>query len=138
MTPRAVCATEFPDSRSPREIAMLFLLFQLGGDRYALEAALVEEVLPLVELKRVPQSPPGVAGVFSYRGKPSPVIDLSELILGQPAEARLNTRIVLVNYPTSDGSTQLFGLMVERATETIRREPSDFTQTGVAVANAPY
>jgi len=49
---------------------MLFLLFQLGQDRYALEASRVIEVLPLVSLKRIPQAPRGVAGLFNYRGRP--------------------------------------------------------------------
>ncbi len=36
---------------------MLFLLFQLGKDRYVLEAARVIEVLPLMDLKQIPEAP---------------------------------------------------------------------------------
>ena len=39
---------------------MLFILFQLGRDRYALDAAQVAEVLPLMELKALPRGRPGV------------------------------------------------------------------------------
>jgi len=35
----------------------LFLLFQLGADRYALAADSVGEVLPLVTIKALPGSP---------------------------------------------------------------------------------
>jgi chemotaxis-related protein WspB len=117
---------------------MLFLLFQLGKDRYALDAAQVAEVLPLVELKRIPQAPPGVAGMFNFRGCTVPVIDLSELTLGRPSRQLLSTRIALVNYPTDAGPVRLLGIMVEHATETIKRQPSDFSDTGVAVDSAPY
>ena len=66
---------------------MLFLIFELGADRYALQAAHIAEVLPVVRIKRVPHAPPGVIGVFDYHGAPVPVIDLSELTLGRPAGA---------------------------------------------------
>ena len=44
---------------------MLFLLFQLGKERYALPASRVVEVVPLLELKQLPQAPKGVAGIFN-------------------------------------------------------------------------
>ena len=40
---------------------MLYLLFELGKDRYALEAGQVMEVLPLLEFKRIPHAIKGVA-----------------------------------------------------------------------------
>ena len=58
---------------------MLFLLFQIGKDRYALEASRVVEVVPLLALKELPQAPKGVAGLFNYRGALVPAVDLSEL-----------------------------------------------------------
>ena len=36
---------------------MLFLLFQLGQDRYALDASRVVEVVPLLTLKQFPRPP---------------------------------------------------------------------------------
>jgi chemotaxis-related protein WspB len=39
---------------------MLFLLLELGRDRYALDARQVAEVLPLVDITRLPQAPPSV------------------------------------------------------------------------------
>ena len=36
---------------------MLFLLFELGTDRYALDALQIAEVLPLVAIKRIPRAP---------------------------------------------------------------------------------
>ncbi|HVY72098.1 MAG TPA: chemotaxis protein CheW [Verrucomicrobiae bacterium] len=117
---------------------MLFLLFQLGGDRYALEAAQVVEVLPLVSIKRIPRAPAGIAGALNYRGAPVPVIDLNELATGRPAAARLSTRIILVNYIDSGGSRRVLGLIAEQATQMLRRDPGDFASTGIRPENAPY
>ena len=117
---------------------MLFILFQLGQDCYALDAAQVAEVLPLVQVKKIPRAPAGVAGVFTYRGAPVPVLDLSQLTLGRPARSRLSTRVLLVNYPDAKGATRLLGLIAEKATETLRREPGDFVASGVKSDGAPY
>ncbi len=117
---------------------MLFLLFQLGEDRYALSAGDVVVVLPLLRIKQIPQSPPGVLGVCNYHGSPVPVIDLSVLALGTPARARFSTRLVLVRYPDAAGASRLLGLIAEKATETLRRNPTDFVPAGVANDHAPY
>jgi len=117
---------------------MLFLMFQLGKDRYVLEAGKVVEVLPLLALKSMPQAPKGVAGIFNYRGRPVPVVDLSELTLGQPASPRLSTRIILVNYEGEAGKRQLIGLIAEHATEIVRKERKDFVDSGMKLGHAPY
>ncbi len=117
---------------------MLFLLFQLGKNRYALEASRVIEVLPLLELKSIPQAPRGVAGIFNYRGRPVSAVDLSELTLGQPAGERLSTRIIVVNYPDDLGCLQPLGLIAEHATEIIRREREDFVEPGLNLGAPPY
>ena len=117
---------------------MLLLLFQLGNDHYALDVAQIAEVMPLVGITRIPQAPPGVAGMFDCRGVPVPVIDLSQLMLGRPAQNRLSTRIIVVDYPDETGETRRLGLIAERATETMRRERADFVDAGVTSDGAPY
>ncbi len=117
---------------------MLFLVFKLGRDRYALEAACIVEVLPLVDMKHLPHSELGVAGIFDYRGSPLPVIDLSMLTLGRAAKSRLSTRIVIANHVDAAGKVHRLGLIAEGATETIRRERDDFAELGISSAAAPY
>jgi chemotaxis-related protein WspB len=135
---------------------MLFLIFELGHDRYALPAAPIVEVLPVVRIKRVPHAPAGVIGVFDYHGAPVPVIDLSELTLGRPSAPRLSTRLIVVSYPDRRGQNQghghgqgqgkdqdqseshLLGLIAERATDTMRRDPADFVASGITTGRAPY
>ena len=117
---------------------MLFLLFQLGPDRYALEAGHAVEVIPFVALKQIPHAPRGVAGVFNYRGRPVPAVDLCELTFGRPARELLSTRIIVVNYSDPQGRRQWTGLIVEHATGMIRREPGQFVSAGVELGHAPY
>jgi chemotaxis-related protein WspB len=132
------CVEGFPDSSYELNDIMLFVLFQLGHDRYALDAMQVAEILPLLCIKQSPLAPAGVAGAVNYRNAPLPVIDLSELALGRPAVRRQSTRIILVHYPDRDGTPQLLGLIAEKATETMRCEPSDFRSSGITNEGAPY
>jgi chemotaxis-related protein WspB len=117
---------------------MLFLLFHLGKDRYALEGRRVVEVVPLLELKRLPQAPKGVAGIFNYRGHPVPAVDLSELTLGLPAAERLSTRIIIVRHPDATGRSRLLGIIAEFATQTVQFSTNEFVDAGVNIGAAPY
>jgi chemotaxis-related protein WspB len=113
---------------------MLFLKFQLGDEICALEAGQIVEILQLLTVTRILQAPAGIAGLIDYRGDPVPVIDLSELALGRPARPHISTRLIIVRY----AATHLLGLIVEQATDTLRREAQDFTDTGIACDSAPY
>jgi chemotaxis-related protein WspB len=117
---------------------MLFLVCHFGDDRYVLNTGQIREILPMVQLKQIPQAPPGVAGAFNYRGVPVPVVDLVHLILGRPARTYLSTRIVLTTYRDKTGSPRDLGLIAERATDTIRLNPMDFGPSGIANDAADY
>jgi chemotaxis-related protein WspB len=117
---------------------MLYLLFELDGERFAIDANTVSEVLPFIGVTRVPQAPAGIAGVCDRRGTPVPVIDLSQLLLGRPAERRLSTRILIVGYVDDRGETQTLGLVAERATNLMRRDDASFVTSGIRHQQAPY
>ncbi|NUQ28380.1 MAG: chemotaxis protein CheW [Acidobacteriaceae bacterium] len=117
---------------------MLFLLLQLGDDRYALKANQIVEVLPLLQLKKLPQSPTGVAGVMDYRNSPVPVLDLSELAIQRPSKPKLSTRIVVVNLADGQDDVRLVGLIAENVTETLQRDPGDFVFSGIESSRTPY
>jgi len=110
---------------------MLCLLFQIGQDRYAVETRQAVEVVPLLLLKRIPQAARGVAGIFNYRGRPVPAVDLSELTTGVPARELLSTRIIILQHRDRAGREQLLGLIAEHATELLQREDREFVSHGV-------
>lgn len=112
----------------------LFLLFTLGEQRFALQARAIVEVLPLLPLKPVPHAPAWVGGVFAYRGKVVPVIDVRALALSEPAARRTSTRIVLVNYRQG----LCLGLVLEHVSETLRCDPAEFKPYGLANPEARY
>jgi len=117
---------------------MLYLLFQLGRDRYALPASRVMEVLPLVELQRIQNVPKGMAGIFNYRGQPVPVMDLGELTSGQQCRPDFSTRIIVIQYPDESGKLHPLGLIAERATEMMQRDIGEFKEPGLKLGAPAY
>ncbi len=75
--------------------AWLFGIRLLGG-RYAFEASLVNEVVRLGPLTRLPAAPAFLPGVFTHRGEVLAVLDLAQL-MGQAAiPIRPSTRVAIV------------------------------------------
>jgi chemotaxis-related protein WspB len=107
---------------------MLFVLLQLGDHSYALDAAEVVEILPFVKIQPMLRPPPGVAGLVRYRSRMVPILDLCELLLGRAAQLRLSTRVVIVERGFKETPGVLFGLIAERAVETLRCEPDEFVE----------
>jgi chemotaxis-related protein WspB len=71
---------------------VLMLLLHIGKDVYAVDCDRVVEVVPLVVLKEIPHAPPHVAGVFDYRGRIVPVVDLCVILARRRCAARLSSR----------------------------------------------
>jgi chemotaxis-related protein WspB len=119
---------------------MLFILFTLDGERYAIDATQVERVMPLTPQsppKTIPGSPSWVAGVLDHEGTPLPVIDLPALALGRPAAQLMSTRVVLVRYPHA-GTVRLLALLLEGATRTLRLPVDAFHDAGIDMPHARY
>jgi chemotaxis-related protein WspB len=76
---------------------MLLLTFTAGGNSYAVDTAWVVELVPRVELRKVPHAPVFLVGLLGYRGKVVPVIDLGLLLDVGPSRDCLSTRIILLN-----------------------------------------
>jgi chemotaxis-related protein WspB len=117
---------------------MVFLHFRVGRDRYVLDAKQVVAVIPLVDIKGIPQTPAALAGVISCRGSIVPVIDLCRLMIDRPAARSLSTRIVLVSYADRRGDERVLGLIAEQVCETVQRDETDFVKSGVDNTGAPY
>ena len=72
------------------------VLFEAAGERFALPAAQVMEIVQPPAITRVPHSPPNLLGVANLRGRVLPVVSVGGL-LGHPhAEISRATRVVFV------------------------------------------
>lgn len=97
---------------------MLVLTFQIGADRLALDIRRVHEVVPRVQLQRMAGSAAWLAGLFVYRGKVVPVIDLHALLGDGACPPHLSSRIILVPLPGADGAPdRLLGLLAAQVAD---------------------
>ncbi len=112
---------------------MLYVLFRIGGEKYAIDADRVVEVVPMVRFKEIPRAPEWVRGLFLYRGLAVPAIDLNMMCGFAPAKNALSTRIMMVKY-----REELLGLIAEGATDTTGRAGNRPQAPGVAVPDAPF
>lgn len=100
---------------------MLALTFQIGADRVAIDVRRIRRVVPRVRLMPAPAGARGLAGVFVYRGRVVPVVDLYRLAGAGDCPPHLSSRIILVPYPS--GSESLVGLLATQVAE-IRELPA--------------
>jgi len=113
---------------------MLYLVFHVDGQRYAISACDVVEVLPILETKRVIGAPEYLNGIFCYRGVLVPVVDFCRMACGRDAIKVMSTRILVVNYMRDQQQGKWLGLIAEGVTET--RKIEDGALRAVSVGEA--
>ena len=115
---------------------MLLVLFDIGSERFGLDARELTEILPSVPLRPVIGMPAGVAGLLLLRESLVPVIDLELMTSGRPCEQKLSTRILVARYRRGPQGA-LLGLRVARANDTATVEPGELEETGLTPAEPP-
>jgi chemotaxis-related protein WspB len=94
---------------------MLVVMCRVADQRFAFDARLVDEVLPLVRADPLSDGPAWRSGLIACRGESIPLVDLTRLVVGRPAAARLNSRILLVR-STIEGAPGRVGVLAEGVT----------------------
>lgn len=72
-----------------------FLLFSVGDERYALDVAAVERVVPAAEITPLPGAPATVLGLINIAGELMPVVDLRRHFALPPREMELSDRLIV-------------------------------------------
>jgi purine-binding chemotaxis protein CheW len=79
-----------------------YLTFKLDEEFFTIEVSKVREVLELVKITKVPDSPPFMRGIINVRGSVVPVVDL-KLKFGLPqTEQKTTTRIIVMEIARDD------------------------------------
>jgi len=89
--------------------------FEVANEEFAVDILLVHEINRMMDLTRVPQSPPEVEGVINLRGKIIPVVDLRRRFGFAPTERDEQSRIIVVEV-----KDRVIGFMVDRVHEVLR------------------
>jgi chemotaxis-related protein WspB len=118
---------------------MLLLMLRVGDDLYAIRAGRVVEVVPQVALRALPHAPEYLTGMFDYRGRVVPVVDLGLLMGRRACAPRLSTRIVVVDAaPRPSAGRHLLGLVAEQVSDVKRFDDSRVVFPPMDLDQAPY
>ncbi|MBS0208194.1 MAG: chemotaxis protein CheW [Planctomycetes bacterium] len=99
-----------------------YLVFILAGQRYALPASHVREVLALPELARPAGMPPLLAGYVRIGATVIPVLSLARLLGVADTELGLFTPLLILNVPDRP-----LTLLVDQADEIVSLTPGQLT-----------
>ena len=94
-----------------------FLSFCLGTEHYGVEILRVREIIGLLAITPLPQTPPYVKGVMNLRGRIIPVIDLRLRFGLNAADATKETCIVVLESSEQDASQTVMGAVVDSVRE---------------------
>jgi purine-binding chemotaxis protein CheW len=96
--------------------------FELNGEEFGIDILMVQEIIRMLQITKVPNSPEFVDGVINIRGRIIPVVDLRCKLNMARKEHDNDTRIVVVEV---EGRTT--GFIVDKVTEVLRI-PANITE----------
>ena len=77
---------------------MLCLRFRMDGGCFGLDAGRIVELIPWIQLWPVKAAPEFIRGCFNYRGRMTPVVDMSLLFAGKPSAHSFSSRIAIAEH----------------------------------------
>jgi purine-binding chemotaxis protein CheW len=89
--------------------------FKVDGEEFGVDILTVQEIIRLIQITMVPNSPDYIEGVINLRGKVIPVVDLRRRFHKPTAERDSQTRIIVMEL---DGN--IVGFLVDAVSEVLR------------------
>ncbi len=89
--------------------------FKIGEEEFAVDILRVQEIIKMIMMTKVPNTPEYVKGVINLRGRIIPVIDLRKRLGLKEKEADQNSRIIVVEIEENT-----IGFIVDEVSEVLR------------------
>jgi purine-binding chemotaxis protein CheW len=102
-----------------------YLTFSLVGEEYGIEIRKVKEIIGMMAVTMVPQTPQYCKGVINLRGKIIPVVDLRLKFGMEEMEYTDRTCIIVVELHTNI----MMGMVVDSVSEVLNVKAADIEET---------
>ncbi len=102
--------------------------FKIGEEEFGVDILKVQEINRMLDITRVPNSPPHVVGVINLRGKVIPVVELRQRFGMEHKDHDKNTRIIVMEL-----GGKVIGFVVDAVSEVLRI-PKSVTEPPPSVA----
>ncbi|RZB34952.1 MAG: purine-binding chemotaxis protein CheW [Desulfobacteraceae bacterium Eth-SRB1] len=105
-----------------------YLTFSLADEEYGVGILKIKEIIGMMPITTVPQTPEFVKGVINLRGKVIPVIDLRLRFSMEETDYTERTCIIVVDLK-SRGADVLIGVVVDSVSEVLNIKADDIEDT---------
>ena len=105
-----------------------YLTFSMADEEYGIGILEIKEIIGMMPITPVPQTPGFVKGVVNLRGKVIPVIDL-RLRFGMPSVDYTERTCIIVVEMEEQETTVLIGIVVDAVSEVLNIKAGDIEQT---------
>jgi len=103
-----------------RHLAGKYLTFALGDEEFGINIGMVKEIIKLMDITHIPQTPGYIKGVINLRERVIPVTDLRMKFAMPTAEYTHETCIIVLETPGSPS-----GIIVDTVSEVVDIKPDD-------------
>lgn len=104
------------DEKTPDEASeMQFVSFLLGEEEFGADILMVQEIIRMQSITRVPNAPHFVEGVINLRGKVIPIVDLRKRLHVEGNADRKKMRIIVVEV-----GGNMTGFIVDAVSQVLR------------------
>lgn len=118
-TTSTLSASEASVAKNTENELLQLVSFVVGSEEFAVPILSVQEINRMMEITRVPQSPPFVEGVINLRGQIIPVVDLRKRFGLAVTEMNNDNRVVVVEV-----AGRVIGFTVDKVNEVLRIDSS--------------
>lgn len=109
------------------QITTQALVYGLGGERFAIPADVVREILDPIPVTRVPSARAFVGALINVRGKVVPLADLRLKFGMAPSDDTIDTRFIVVEVNLFGESTMV-GIRADKVHEVTEIEPASLEE----------
>jgi purine-binding chemotaxis protein CheW len=105
-----------------------YLTFSMANEEYGIGILKIKEIIGMMTITPVPQTPAFVKGVINLRGKVIPVVDLRLKFGMEEIEYTERTCIIVVEIAGQTGNVQI-GIVVDAVSEVLNIKGEDIEDT---------
>lgn len=105
-----------------------YLTFILAGEEYGIGILKVKEIIGIMAITAVPQTPDYMKGVINLRGKVVPIVNLRVMFGMEAIDYTEKTCIIVVEI-TNNGQKVMIGILVDSVSEVLNIKGTDIEDT---------
>jgi len=106
-----------------------YITFFLDREEYGVDIHQIKEIIGIMDITPIPNTPAHIKGVLNLRGKIIPVIDLRLKFGMDFMEYQNRTSIIIIEVNFGDGKNPMMGIIVDTVSEVLQIDKDEIEET---------